>query len=104
MWRFPPQGTPAWIPGDDLFKLHDTFGLRPEFVLDLVKTYGITVDREGYEAEMLKQRELARASWKGAEKKLAAPTYQHVGERCETEFRGVRSHEARRVPHFSSNR
>ena len=29
------------------FQLHDTFGLRPDFVEDVVKNYGFDVDRDG---------------------------------------------------------
>jgi alanyl-tRNA synthetase len=56
------------LSGETLFKLHDTFGLRPEFVEDIVRSRGGSVDREGYEVEMQKQRERARASWKAVEK------------------------------------
>src|ERR1019366_731668 len=70
------------------FKLHDTFGLRPDFVEDIVRIYGVTIDRAGYEAEMERQRERARASWKGAEKKVAQPIYQQLGEKFKTEFDG----------------
>jgi alanyl-tRNA synthetase len=68
--RVPPEGT-AWVAGDDLFMLHDTFGLRPDFVRDVVKTVSpdLDVDMQGYEVEMQKQRERARASWKGPRKK-----------------------------------
>ncbi len=66
------------VRGDDVFRLHDTFGLRPDFVEDVVKNYGLTVDRAGYEAEMQKQRERARASWKGAAKQLASPVYREL--------------------------
>ena len=83
----PPEGT-AWIPGPGLFMLHDTFGLRPDFVDDVVKNYGLTVDREGYEAEMEKQRERARASWKGAEKKAASPVFLKLAEDGKTAFDG----------------
>jgi alanyl-tRNA synthetase len=61
-------GIPAqedWqIQGDGVFTLHDTFGLRPDFVADIAKDFGGSIDRAGYEAEMGKQRERARASWK----------------------------------------
>ena len=80
-----PLGT---IPGDAVFKLHDTFGLRPEFIEDIVRNFRITVDRKGYEAEMQKQRERARASWKGAEKKVASPVYQQLAENYQTAFYG----------------
>jgi len=76
------------IGGKDLFKLHDTFGLRPDFVEDIVKSYHLLVNRGAYEAEMQKQRERARASWKGAEKKVAQPIYQQLGEKFKTEFDG----------------
>ncbi|TAM80366.1 MAG: alanine--tRNA ligase [Acidobacteria bacterium] len=83
----PPQNV-SWIPGDQLFRLHDTFGLRPDFVADIVGNYGLEVDWQGYNAEMEKQRERARASWKGAEKKTAAPAYQQLAEKQQTVFDG----------------
>ncbi|MGH9398279.1 MAG: alanine--tRNA ligase-related protein, partial [Terriglobia bacterium] len=70
------------------FKLHDTFGLRPDFVRDVVKHYGLDVDLEGYEAEMQRQRERARASWKGADKKIASPVYRELAEKHTTTFDG----------------
>jgi alanyl-tRNA synthetase len=76
------------LPGKDLFRLHDTFGLRPDFVEDIVKNYGLKIDRAGYEAEMEHQRNRARASWKGAEKKVAQPIYQQLAEKQKTEFDG----------------
>jgi alanyl-tRNA synthetase len=76
------------IPGGDLFKLHDTFGLRPDFVEDVVKNYGLSIDRDGYEAEMEGQRERARASWKGVEKKTASPAYLGLAEKGKTVFDG----------------
>jgi len=84
-----PVGTAAWVDGVDLFRLHDTFGLRPDFVKDVVGKYeGTSVDEQGYLAEMGRQRERARASWKGAEKKAAAPAYSEVGKEQKTVFDG----------------
>jgi alanyl-tRNA synthetase len=71
----PPVGVIGWIPGDELFRLHDTFGLRPDFVEDIVKNYELTIDRAGYEAEMQRQRERARASWIAVGKPVANPAY-----------------------------
>jgi alanyl-tRNA synthetase len=82
------SGGAGIVPGPELFKLHDTFGLRPDFVEDIVKNYGLTIDREGYEAEMQKQRERARASWKGAEKKIASPVFLKLAEDGKTVFDG----------------
>jgi alanyl-tRNA synthetase len=76
------------IRGRELFWLHDTFGLRPDFVRDVVKNYGLDVDLEGYEAEMQRQRERARASWKAAEKKIASPVFLERAEAGKTVFDG----------------
>jgi alanyl-tRNA synthetase len=76
------------ISGRDLFTLHDTFGLRPDFVRDVVKNYGLDVDLEGYEAEMQQQRERARASWKAGEKKAALPVFTKLAEERKTVFDG----------------
>ncbi|MGH9470047.1 MAG: alanine--tRNA ligase [Terriglobia bacterium] len=83
-----PSTCAGWITGESLFKLHDTFGLRPDFVADVVRNYGLGVDLAGYNAEMERQRARARASWKGAEKKAAAPVYQELAERHPTAFEG----------------
>jgi alanyl-tRNA synthetase len=76
------------LSGEDLFKLHDTFGLRPEFVEDIVRSRGGAVDRAGYEAEMQKQRVRARASWKAVEKKAASSLFTKLAEACKTVFDG----------------
>jgi alanyl-tRNA synthetase len=87
--RVPPPGA-AWVPGGALFTLHDTFGLRPDFVRDVVKGCDarLDVDLEGYEVEMHRQRDRARASWKAAEKKVALPVFQELAERQRTVFDG----------------
>ncbi len=84
----PAANVRAWIPGDELFKLHDTFGLRPDFVEDVVRNFGLKIDSWGYNAEMQRQRERARASWKGAEKKIASPVFQVLAEHHSTTFEG----------------
>jgi alanyl-tRNA synthetase len=84
----PPDVAPPVLRGEDLFKLHDTFGLRPEFVQDILKTVDIDVDKVGYEAEMARQRERARASWKGVEKKTASPVFLKLAEDVKTAFDG----------------
>jgi alanyl-tRNA synthetase len=76
------------VPGEEVFRLHDTFGLRPDFVEDVARNYGLEVDREAYEAEMARQRERARASWKGAEKKTASPVFLKLAEEGKTVFDG----------------
>ncbi len=83
-----PSNYAGWITGEALFKLHDTFGLRPDFVKDIVENYKLAIDSRGYEQEMQRQRERARASWKGSERKAALPVYHKLAEKNATTFDG----------------
>ena len=56
------------LPGPAAFKLYDTYGLALDEQEDMAREFGLAIDREGFTAEMEKQRTRARASWKGAEK------------------------------------
>src|SRR5437016_1176137 len=49
------------LPGDEAFKLYDTFGLPLDFIEDLASERHVAVDRAGYERAMEAQREKARA-------------------------------------------
>ncbi len=59
------EGGRTVIPGADLFKLHDTFGLPLDLARDLAEQHGMTVDEAGFESEMAAQRARARKSWTG---------------------------------------
>ena len=50
-----------WLQGEEVFKLHDTFGFPQELTAEITKEKGLSVDWEGFQAEMEKQRERARA-------------------------------------------
>lgn len=50
------------IPGATAFKLFDTFGFPVEMTQEYANDNGMSVDMNGYEAEMTKQRERARAA------------------------------------------
>ncbi len=54
----------------------------------MARERGLTIDREGFDREMDRQRERARASWKGAEKGAVAPAYQELVEQGRTKFLG----------------
>jgi len=73
------------LPGAAAFKLYDTFGLALDEQEEMARESGLTIDREGFDAEMEKQRTRARASWKGAEKAQVNPVYQSLPK---TEFVG----------------
>jgi alanyl-tRNA synthetase len=48
------------LPGDVVFKLHDTFGFPKELTRELVEEAGLTIDEEGFEALMAEQRDRAK--------------------------------------------
>lgn len=56
------QGTTKEIKGDDAFRLHDTFGFPLELTMEIAADKGVTVDTDGFNAAMEKQRERARAA------------------------------------------
>ena len=55
---------PKRIPGDEAFKLHDTFGFQLELTRELADERGIEVDDEGFKTAMAAQRERSRGAIK----------------------------------------
>ncbi len=52
------------ISGEDAFMLYDTYGFPKELTVEVASERGFAVDTEGFEREMERQRERARASHK----------------------------------------
>ncbi|PGL70539.1 alanine--tRNA ligase [Bacillus sp. AFS055030] len=50
------------IKGEDVFRLYDTYGFPIELTEEYAEEEGLTVDHEGFEVEMEKQRERARSA------------------------------------------
>jgi alanyl-tRNA synthetase len=82
------------LPGSVSFKLYDTYGLALDEQEEMAREHGLVLDREGFESEMGRQRERARASWKGAEKGAVVPGYQKLLESGRTRFLGYTDLEA----------
>jgi alanyl-tRNA synthetase len=66
------------ISGTDVFKLYDTYGLRLDLIEYVVEQQGFQIDIAGFEAEMEKQRQRARESWRGGTAKQINPAYQRI--------------------------
>jgi alanyl-tRNA synthetase len=66
------------LPGSSAFKLYDTYGLALDEQEEMAREFGLTIDRDGFVAEMEKQRARARASWKGADKAQIAESYKDL--------------------------
>ena len=52
------------VDGETAFRLHDTFGFPLDLTADVCRERGVTVDAEGFEVAMQKQRDQARAARK----------------------------------------
>ncbi len=77
------------LPGFVAFKLHDTYGFPVELTEELAAERDIGVDRAGFDAEMERQRQRARAAWKGDPDEQTTQVYREVLERSgPTDFVG----------------
>ena len=76
---------PYKYPGEKAFRLYDTYGLPRDFIEDVTRDAGTTVDWPGFDRAMEEQRTRAKASWKGAHKELANPAYAKLAETFKTE-------------------
>jgi alanyl-tRNA synthetase len=76
------------LGGAASFKLYDTFGLAIDEQEEMAREFGLQIDRAGFDAEMDRQRERARASWKGGDKTSVAPIYQELHASHPTQFNG----------------
>jgi alanyl-tRNA synthetase len=50
------------LTGEEVFRLYDTYGFPPELTAEIAREKGLSIDWEGFQAEMEKQRERARAA------------------------------------------
>lgn len=76
------------IPGNEIFKLYDTYGFPLDLTQDIASEKGLSLDEAGFREEMERQRERARASWKGSEEKGIDPLFKSLSETCKTAFVG----------------
>jgi len=49
----------------EIVRLYDTYGFPPELTAEIAREKGLSIDWEGFQAEMKKQRERARVSMRG---------------------------------------
>jgi len=75
------------IPGVEIFKLYDTYGFPLDFTKEIADEKSMRLDMDGFNAELEKQRERARQSWKGDDAAVS-PEYQRFVERGGTQFLG----------------
>ncbi len=76
------------VSGADAFVLYDTFGFPLEMTTEMAIEQGLEVDIAGFNAEMQKQRERGKQSWKGSELGLDAAFNEIISVAGDTEFLG----------------
>ncbi len=80
------------IPGDELFRLYDTYGFPLDLARDIANDEGFRIDEEGFQKAMQAQREKARASAGQRTVEIGGSIYNElVREIGETEFIGYDS-------------
>jgi len=79
------------IPGETVFKLYDTYGFPVDLTADIARERGLSIDGAGFDREMARQRERARAASQfgaayGAGLRLEGETcftgYEHLEDRA----------------------
>ncbi|MCX6356769.1 MAG: alanine--tRNA ligase, partial [Candidatus Aureabacteria bacterium] len=75
------RGGHAVLPGEDLFKLYDTYGFPVDLTALVAREEGCGIDREGFERLMNEQKEKARANWKAAPMPMVAAAYRDILKR-----------------------
>ncbi|MBC2777863.1 alanine--tRNA ligase [Parasphingopyxis marina] len=82
------------LPGETAFKLYDTFGFPYDLTEDALRSRGLGVDREGFDAAMAEQKAAARAAWKGSGDAASDAVWFDIAEsHGGTEFTGYTASE-----------
>ena len=86
------------LDGETAFKLYDTYGFPVDLTQDALKSSGIAVDIDGFNAAMDRQRAEARAAWKGSGEAATEEVWFDVREEVgATEFLGYDTEQAEAV-------
>ncbi len=77
------------FPGEDAFRLHDTYGFPLDLTMDMAEEEGMTVDEAGFRERMEAQRQAARDAlgdgkdaWKGLDLGLDNTPTEFIGYDC----------------------
>ncbi|MBZ0140537.1 MAG: alanine--tRNA ligase, partial [Pseudorhodoplanes sp.] len=77
------------LSGETAFTLYDTYGFPLDLTQDALRPRGISVDLDGFNAAMEKQREKARAAWAGSGDAATEAVWFSLREKAgATEFLG----------------
>ena len=93
--RVPSGGA---LPGEVAFRLYDTFGFPIDLTQDVLRGHGKSVDFDGFEAAMARQRAEARRNWAGSGEAATETVWFELREMLgATEFLGYDTEQAEGV-------
>jgi len=75
------------FPGEQAFKLYDTYGFPLDLITEVVQEKNLELDLEGFQEHMTRQRQSSRQAWKGGLEEIPA-VYQELAQLAATEFLG----------------
>ena len=77
------------MDGETAFKLYDTYGFPLDLTQDALRAKGISVNLDGFEDAMAKQKAMARDAWTGSGDKAGGAEWLKLKERFgATSFEG----------------
>lgn len=83
------------LPGDKVFKLHDTYGFPLDLTREIAEENGLTIDEEGFKKYMKEQKDIARGAQKNKDGAgWDENIYQKLDKTQKTEFVGYSHNEA----------
>src|ERR1700733_3870396 len=86
------------LNGETAFRLYDTFGFPLDLTQDALRARGLSVDTEGFNAAMARQRADARRAWSGSGEAATETIWYGLRERVgATEFLGYETETAEGV-------
>ena len=92
-----PRGLAAGdrLDGETAFKLYDTYGFPLDLTQDALRQRGISVDLDGFNDAMERQKAEARANWAGSGEAATETVWFAVREKAgATEFLGYETEQA----------
>ncbi|MEW5422717.1 alanine--tRNA ligase [Amorphus sp. 3PC139-8] len=88
----------ATLDGETAFKLYDTYGFPLDLTQDALRSRGLTVDVEGFNAAMERQREEARKAWSGSGEAAVEAVWYAVKDKVgATDFLGYETDTAEAI-------
>ncbi|MBY0448849.1 MAG: alanine--tRNA ligase, partial [Hyphomonadaceae bacterium] len=77
------------LSGETAFKLYDTYGFPLDLTQDILRGRGQSVDAEGFQSAMSRQREMGREAWVGSGEKATDQLWLALRDRIgDTRFAG----------------